>query len=313
MCMITYLPANVAVPYEEILEGATFNDDGHGWAVAAELGVMLSGHYMDVETALETFRLTRQAFPDVPAMFHSRFATHGSVSLSNVHPFDVGKFAAVAHNGILPAKFQPAKNDIRSDTAILAMEWLAGRTQVSGVWTRRERQRIGRIIGQGNKLCILSVSPFLDKPKGYLVNGAMGNWHKGAWFSNRDWQPSRYSRHYWPDDYKVGSSSSSAYSHGGNWWNDDDLTLTAHRSLTARKLEICPVCKSTDGLDVASNSCYDCDTCLKCWSAIRSCTCNIIRYVCLTCSEADTVCTCARPEFAEVSPSGDVIAWPGSD
>lgn len=305
MCMITYLPANVAVPYAEILQGSTYNDDGHGWAIAAEIGVMLSGHYLDATTALETFRLTREAFPNAPAMFHSRFATHGTVSLANVHPFTVGKYAAVAHNGILPTKFQPSvKGDTRSDTAIMAEAWLAGRSQTSGIWTRRERQRIGRIIGAGNKLCILSVSPWLDKPKGYLVNAAQGNWHRGAWFSNHDWE-ARYSRH-------VGKGLVS-----GAWWDDDDLTLTARRSLqNAKDLGACPVCKSDADIDATANMCLYCDTCLDCYQYTRACTCGDWaatrnHYECLTCGEEDTRCNCAKPQFAEVTPSGDVVAWNG--
>lgn len=269
MCMITYLPSGVEVPEKEIYNGGTWNQDGHGWAVAAETGVMLSGRYMDLDTALTTFKATRDAFPHAPALFHSRLATHGTVGLSNVHPFSVGKYAAVAHNGILPSKFQPSKHVTHSDTAILANYWLAGRAQTPGVWTRKERQRIGRIIGTGNKLCILSVSPYLPEPRGYLVNAAQGTWDKatGAWFSSHDfsweWTPRK---------------SGTGYRSGG-WlwgWDSDEWSEWSGVGREKSAYDECPQCKSgPDQIDMVSGVCLVCDFCLDCLTALRDCQCYL--------------------------------------
>lgn len=258
MCNITYLPAGVEVPSVEIQNAATWNNDGHGWAVAADTGVMLTGRYMDFDTALTTFEATRKAFPNRPAMFHSRLATHGTVTLNNVHPFTVGKFAAVAHNGILPTKFQPAKDGKMSDTAIMARYWLAGRAQVSGIWTRKERRRIARIIGSGNKLCILSVSPFLPEPKAYLINGGMGYWDNatGAWFSS--------------DSFKWAWSAKKSYS----WlWGGDDEYWIGNPASKDKDIDKCPNCGHGEQLDLTSGVCLYCDFCLDCLTWLRDCMC----------------------------------------
>lgn len=267
MCNICYLPAGVEVPETEIYNAGTWNTDGYGWAVAAEIGTMLTGRYLDLDTALTTFAATRKAFPNVPAMFHSRLATHGTVSLSNVHPFTVGKYAAVAHNGILPTKFQPQRGSINahmSDTAIMARFWLAGRAQTAGVWTRKERNRIGRIIGKGNKLAILSVSPFLPEPRGYLINGGQGTWDSvtGAWFSNHDYM------YQWTPKNSKGSLA---------WlWADDEWSggYEVGRKSDPSPYDRCPNCGHSEQLDSISGVCLYCDFCLDCLFPLRECMCH---------------------------------------
>lgn len=282
MCNITYLPSGVEVPEEEIQNAATWNQDGHGWAVAAAHGVMLTGRYMDIDTALTTFKATRKAFADKPAMFHSRLATHGTVTLDNVHPFTVGKYAAVAHNGILPGKFQPEKDGKMSDTAIMARFWLAGRAQISGVWTRKERRRIGRIIGTGNKLAILSVSPFLPEPRGYLVNAAQGTWDAstGAWFSS--------------DSYLYPWTASKKASGYTGWlWDSDgyswDYGTGYGKGIGRREFEPydrCPACGHSDELDRAAGVCLTCDFCLDCQTALTQCQCYYANNSMLSAEEA---------------------------
>lgn len=268
MCNIAYMPAGIEAPEAEIQNAATWNQDGHGWAIAAEHGVMLTGRYLDADQAIATFVATRKAFPNAPALFHSRLATHGTVSTDNVHPFEVGRYAAVAHNGILPSKFHPVKgkNDHMSDTAIMARYWLAGRAQTSGVWTRKERQRIGRIIGKGNKLVILSVSPFLPEPKGYLVNGGQGQWDSitGAWFSNGDY------KYAW-------TPQTSKFGRGGWLWDGDDYGVGEHMGTAwtkAKDVDRCPNCGHSEQLDIHSGVCLYCDFCLDCLFELRNCMCH---------------------------------------
>jgi glutamine amidotransferase len=276
MCNITYLKPGIEVPEDGIANATTWNDDGHGWGIAVDHGQMLTGHYMQADEALDTFIAARRNYPDTHAVFHSRLATHGTVTLENVHPFPVGRFAVVAHNGILPGKFQPNPefHGERSDTAVLADFWLAGRSQISGVWTRRERKRIARIIGTGNKLCILSVSPYLPEPRAYLINGEQGYWDDktGAWFSSTSyksqWTPRK-----------------SGWSGGWDWdWNDADyewqkdehtgVWRRVRNDAEAKTTVYCPLCNHYEGVDEVSNVCLYCDSCLDCFSALRNCQCG---------------------------------------
>lgn len=255
MCMITYVPRGVEVPTREILNGATWNDMGHGWAVIADTGLILTGRFWDAEAAVETFNATRKEYMEYPAVFHSRLATHGAVSLHNVHPFPVGKFAVVAHNGILPTKFQPVTTDTRSDTAILAEEFLPGWSEITGVWSRRQRRRIGRIIG-ANKLVILSSSPFLKEPRGWIINESMGRWAKGCWFSNTDYKSDWYSERRYNSGYS-------------GWWNDgDDYAVIGRKAIdSARSFtddDECVVCYAKGGIDAAGDICTYCESCQSC-------------------------------------------------
>ena len=278
MCMITYVPAGSKVPANEILNGATHNDMGHGWAVVADTGIILTGRFWDADAAVDTFERTRHQYMEYPAVFHSRLATHGDVSLANIHPFPVGKFSVVAHNGILPSKFQPAIGDNRSDTAILAQNFLPGWGETTGIWTRRQRRRIGRIIGSYNKLVILSASPYLEHPKGWIVNEHSGQWHGGCWFSNTDYKSSWYSeRRLWgwgSDDYAIASralgsgSGKSAVESAQTFLNGDE----------------CICCYSRGTIDYAAYVCRACLSCQDCGGSTDTsidvpptdlCTCHI--------------------------------------
>jgi hypothetical protein len=315
MCMITYVPANVEIPEYGIENGAFINDDGHGWAIAADIGCMLTGRYMDFDQAMTSFKIARKAYPQAPALFHSRWATHGVKGPRNVHPFQLGKYAVVAHNGVLPVAFHPEKDDPRSDTAIMAEDWLNYQSK-GGRWTRNERRRIGMAIGGGNKLCILSVSPRFDKPRGFLVNQAYGEWRDGAWFSNdgfRGWSR-RYSggtRYSSFDDYW--DSKSSAY--GTGWTGstspkgeaDDSEPLPLLES-TSKELEHvkneCRFCGALDRVDTEFQFCTICLTCQDCELVIggdNPCLCNygsaMSRGIigdsnCAQCGELAPLCDC---------------------
>lgn len=255
MCMITYLPEGIECPSEEIHNGGTWNTDGHGWAIAAATRVMVGARFMGLDQALSTFEIARKAFPDAPAVFHSRWATHGATNVSNVHPFPIGKYAVVAHNGILPPKFHPHGKDARSDTAILAANYMPGWSTMIGHWSRKSRKRIGRIIGTGNKLAILSVSPALDRPMGYLVNGSAGHWDSttGAWFSNHDYQ------YEWTPKYRKVTG----------WAMVDDYKST---NATME----CGVCFAYD-VDPMTRICRSCLSCMDCAEHVADCDCHVTR------------------------------------
>lgn len=287
MCMITYLPSGIAVPRDEIENGGTWNDDGHGWAIAAELGNMIVGKSMSLTEALEQFTEARERHPYAPALFHSRWATHGSKTTANVHPFPVTADSVLAHNGVMPSAFHPDKDDDRSDTRVFAD--LLGR-DTDGLFSKRYRKRIGAMIGSGNKLVILSVNPRFLAPKGWIINENRGEWDRatGAWFSNGDYY-ARWDRHWTPKSTAIGTGhylgsassgtvilgsddgSKSSWGDAGNKgygpWSEEWREYVANNE--------CPVCWSYGRVDHKTGFCTFCECCIDCGEAVGDCFCYI--------------------------------------
>jgi glutamine amidotransferase len=272
--MITYIPQNQPLTSDiikGIANGAAWNDDGHGWAIAADTGVMLTGKSMDADEAIEGLVEAREAAGNGHALFHSRWATHGSVSLANAHPFPVGRYGVVAHNGILPSAFHPGPDDDRSDTRILADEWLM---EVSrrGTFSRRESQQIAALIGTHNKLVIMSVSPKLRHPIARIVNARQGEHAYGAWFSNADYAAYELPKRHvtvewaseWDDDWQ-------------NWHYNPVTGGYEYRRTSETKVEEkwvdCSLCFAAGTVDYYSNYCQACNSCLDCGERVSSCLC----------------------------------------
>ena len=115
MCILSYFPSEVGVvDGDALFNGGVRNPDGHGWAIVASRGIIM-GKSMDLMQAIVEFTEARKHHPQGPALFHSRWATHGSKGLANNHPFYIGgsQLTVLAHNGILPSSAHPADGDDR--------------------------------------------------------------------------------------------------------------------------------------------------------------------------------------------------------
>lgn len=171
----------------DLLTGGINNPDGHGWAVITRDGRdIIIGKSMKIEDAVDDFMSTRAKHLGGPALFHSRWATHGTVDLFNVHPFYAGhsQQTVMAHNGILPCI--PAKGDKRSDTRLFADELLS--TKYRRLDKPRAFQAMTNFIGTYNKLVILTVDKRY-RENAYIVNEKAGHWDTatGVWHSNYDY------------------------------------------------------------------------------------------------------------------------------
>lgn len=186
MCLLTYLPAGVLPDTAALLNGTDTNRDGHGFAIVAGDRLLIE-RGMDGEQVIAAFERTRRSHPDGPALFHSRYATHGVTDLDNCHPFHVGRDmrTVIAHNGILPATVQPRRGDPRSDTRYAAEVHLP---RVGGLHLRRTRLRLERWMTPFNKMVLLTVDRRF-KQQGFILNESSGIWDGGIWYSNDDYQP----------------------------------------------------------------------------------------------------------------------------
>lgn len=186
MCILHYIPSQVQPDFTALRNGGLNNPDGHGWAIASpEFDYILTGHSLYLNDAIGDFMDARSTYMEGPALFHSRWATHGSVREENCHPFYVNgdKKTVLAHNGILPSDAHPEKGDDRSDTRILADDLLPQR--YAKLDRKSTRRSLATWAGRGNKLLILTVDPAYRRNV-YLVNAAAGTWDDSTkmWHSN---------------------------------------------------------------------------------------------------------------------------------
>lgn len=239
MCILSFLPPEATVDVDGLWNGGICNPDGHGWAIVTP-GRIVTGKSLDLAEALESFVAAREEHRAGPALFHSRWATHGTVDLQNVHPFVVGgsELTVVAHNGILPAEAHPEQGDDRSDTRKFADEILP--TRYRRLDRRAARDALSRWCGGGNKLVILTVDPRYQHNV-YLVNETLGRWdtETGIWHSNGDYL----------DGAHHGGSTSAVAGPGDRcvlcWWGDLD----------------------------ANGYCLQCRSCCECYEHVRDCLC----------------------------------------
>lgn len=250
MCILSFIPAGVPVDQtvtDALWNGGINNPDGHGYAIASPDG-MIIGKSLRLDDCLSDFLDARELFPESPALFHSRWATHGSVRTGNCHPFYVGRsnMTVLAHNGVLPKSAHPKPGDDRSDTAIMAEELLPRQ------WRRLDKPSVRKSLtnycGRGNKLVILTVDPKYRKNH-YLINEAAGNWDSGIWHSNFDYL------------YVVGSYKATADYYA--------MTVTDSELVDPTSCVYCRQRVNDFGI------CTTCGTCQDCYEIEQDCLCHI--------------------------------------
>lgn len=107
MCVIIIKPAGIKMPSQEILDAAyRANHDGCGF---------VSTFHFKRTTSYKSFlRELSKVHESEACIIHFRLATHGSVKISNCHPFRRGN-VFFAHNGVL--SIQPTGDMTDSETA----------------------------------------------------------------------------------------------------------------------------------------------------------------------------------------------------
>lgn len=196
MCLLTVFPMPDLLDKameERLTNGAECNPHGNGWAVVTGDRI-ITGKSLDADEAVVQFRAAYRHATG-PAMFHSRWATHGEKTLANTHPFPVRKLADtyLAHNGIMPAESIPENWDKRSDTRVFADDILPIR------YKRLDNPKVRASLDRwlkGNKIAVLTTNPRFDRNL-YLFGTELGDWVGGVWFSNGDHEgwSKYYNRH----------------------------------------------------------------------------------------------------------------------
>ena len=110
MCLAIYKPAATRPDWEAYENGHYQNDDSWGFAVVVD-GLLVTRCGIG---KFEEFREAFEPYSERQAIIHFRWATHGSKTEANCHPFLVAGDLAVIHNGVI--SIQCNVHADRSDT-----------------------------------------------------------------------------------------------------------------------------------------------------------------------------------------------------
>ncbi|MEW2507620.1 hypothetical protein AB0878_44890 [Amycolatopsis sp. NPDC047767] len=265
--MLTYLAPGILPDADALARGAEINDQGHGFAIVVGDRILVRKDH-DPARLIATFATARARHPEGPALFHSRLATHGSLSKANMHPFRVGNDSrtVVAHNGILPHSVHPGPGDRRSDTRVFADERL-GNKPFANYDDPTSRARLEAWLGPFNKVAVLTVNRRYAE-QAYVFNENRGFYDNGVWYSNTDFT----------------SREENLLELWADW-------------------RACPTCNASEA-DVETGLCEVCGSCVECGESEKDCSRWCARRylveVCPGCREVDRYCVCVEA----MSPTG---------
>lgn len=190
MCLLIFKPENIVIPYAYLQAADIANPHGCGIAYPdGKVTRTLKGAKWgadDIARALESIG-------NAPAIIHFRYATHGSLTNANTHPFLLPRGVAAAHNGIINGV---TCRDDESDTrAYLRQHVVPFVGKGQNITDSLFLATIGAQVGAGNKLV------FLDgKGRHGIANEASGHWHGGSWYSNATYQERNFAWEYDAED-----------------------------------------------------------------------------------------------------------------
>lgn len=194
MCLAIYKPADTAADWKSYENG--YDDNPHSWGFAAVVdGKLVTrcgiGKFAEFRSAFEPYAHCK-------AIIHFRFATHGSKTEANCHPFLVAPDLAVIHNGIISIKCDVHSD--RSDT------WHFNELVLKPMhlrdpdfFLRPEIRYTQELAHRGSKFIFLRADGMHD-----IWAEGDGHWETdGHWYSNTGYRYSRYTY------YTYGNSSGS--------------------------------------------------------------------------------------------------------
>lgn len=201
MCMLCVVPPNVLPSREKLENSALNNPDGFGFAIVVpEENRIIVERTMNADKSINEFLQLRAKYPKGYALWHARYATHGSVDVENCHPFWVGKNndTILAHNGVLPTLEKTG--DSRSDTRQFAEDILE---QIGGA-PALDNDQIWNMLtdfSSGSKICVLTTDP-RAKYQMYLMHADKGNEDEsGVWWSNETYRLASRNTYYYGGYY----------------------------------------------------------------------------------------------------------------
>ena len=227
MCLLTFIPETVWPNVERFETAAIGNPDGFGFAIL-DKNKIHKAHSMNFQETMNKF-LDMRTKHTGPALFHFRWATHGSETVDNCHPFLLGNDpnTVVAHNGILPVSI--LKGDERSDTRVFAQDIMPAVGGITSLDNDEYHKQLSEW-AKGNKLVFLTNNDdaLYDF---YIVNEHLGHWDEDMWWSN-------YSYEAVTTTYKYPSYGGYSRMYGGGWDEDWDYSYTKTQAVYEEEEEL---------------------------------------------------------------------------
>lgn len=166
MCVCLYKPAGAKMPPLSVLTAChRANPDGMGFCTPTAVY-----HTLNFFDFVDALAKVSQADP---CIMHFRWATHGSVKLSNCHPFVMGR-VKFAHNGVLP--IDSIKDMTDSEIALKGIIYPA--IKQHGFESPEADRIITKIAGSSRFAIMVGTKVEL-----------IGRWtlRKGVYYSNLNW------------------------------------------------------------------------------------------------------------------------------
>lgn len=269
MCLAIYCEAGATCAESDLRTAFQANPDGAGFMYVNSGGALTLERFMQFDPFLAALDRATDQNPDSPFAIHFRWATHGSTTLQNVHPFRVDKHTALIHNGVLPVVM--GKGHKRSDTAVFAEDYLP---RLSPTWF--DDPALFDMVEQycaGSKLVVLTTHP-AAKYGAYILNEKAGHWNEAndIWYSNGSYRAKEAACAV-PAGYRTTSADVA-------WWRAalDGAPVAPEGS------EICEWCGERDVMD---SVCFTCELCQKCGDNVDKCDCYLDGYSLHTMSDED--------------------------
>lgn len=275
MCMLCVVPPNVMPSREKLENSALNNPHGFGFAIVIPSEKRIHAERtMNADTSISRFLEMRAKYPEGYAMWHARYATHGSQSVDNCHPFRVGgdRKTYLAHNGILPVLEDDSD---RSDTRIFAEDMIPA---IGGIHALDNDQVWNMLedFTNGSKVCILTVDPVAERQM-YLLHDEKG----------------------WRDDSGVWWSNTTCYLDYGYSWTSKKSLAPLVADDKEEWLE-CSVCESYIDKSTAVSMGYSLDFCEICAS-------------CYGCKDFVDNCLCYKNELPSKYQNGATWTYNGKE